>query len=173
MPIGEIIGLGVSVVSNLLQKPEPTPEEQKAKAGVWYSMLQDWLLNTQDSYSFANKWVNQLPFSQNKTKSRFMDNNIRGKSSAMIIDNLVGKINDELVKGRFPSLSKDVIISGITGGGSPVGTQSGLIAGNTSVNMDLTGGATNRDINESRGFFLIMAGVTSVALLLLVIFKKK
>ena len=120
MPIADIISLGQDVIG-LFQGKEPTPEEQRKKAGVWNNMLKDWTSEDRavsDTYPFASKWESRLPFSQKGTKRDFMNNEIKGKDSETVINTLVEKVNDELTKGGFSPLSRSSILAGMSTGGS-------------------------------------------------------
>lgn len=89
-----------------------TPEQQRAKAGVWGAMLQEFLLNPHMTGSeLATKWKNQLPFSQSSTKDRFVQNNLIGQSRDYIIDHLAQKINDEYTKGGIPTIDKSFLLA--------------------------------------------------------------
>jgi len=103
----------IKEVTGIFKQPDPTPAQQRAKAGVWYSMLQDFVINEPSSQELANRWRDQLPFQQKSTKQRFMQNNIIGRPYDVIVQNLVDKINDELVKGNFAPQSKTAILSGM------------------------------------------------------------
>lgn len=173
MPIAEVIS-GVITGIELLRPKEPTPEEQKQKAGVWYRMLQNWVSDVnQDTIVFGSRWVDQLPFSQRGTRERFIQNNITGQSSDTIINTLVGKINDELIKGGFSTVSREVVLSGMGIGGA---------VSDSSVNTAVSGGlvtddsapfATMQDVNESKTFFYVMALVASGALIAWYSFRPK
>lgn len=176
MVIDDVISLGGEIIG-LFTPREPTPEEQKAKAGVWYNMLSDWVNNQpQDSVTFGAKWKDFLPFAQSKTKTSFINNNINGKSYDSIVNTLVGKINDELVKGGFPRMSKDAILTGMGAGGSVADTSGGLSISGGDI---LTGSAPlgeAENAKESKNFFLIMLGVVFVGLIAIINFtdfKKK
>lgn len=177
MVIDDAIGLVTGVVG-LFTPKEPTPQEQKAKAGVWYNMLSDWEHNQpQDSYEFGAKWKNLLPFAQTNTKTNFINNNINGKSFSQIEQVLVDKINDELIKGGFPMMSKDSILSGMGVGGGVADTSGGL---STSGGVNLGGTPAPlgeaENAKESKNFFLIVLGVVFVGLIVIINFtnfKKK
>ena len=117
MAIGEIIGITKEVIG-LFTGPQPTPEQQKQKAGVWYNMLMDWSKNQPDTNTFITRWQSRLPFKQNSTKDRFMINNIAGRSFESVQDVLVDKINDELIKGGLQTVGKDAILSGMNATGN-------------------------------------------------------
>jgi len=117
MPISEIIGIASEVIGFLKPK-QPTPAEQKQKAGVWYSMLENWVKDTPSNAAFISRWQNLLPFKQSSTKNRFMSENILNRSFEYVQDVLVNKINDELVKGGLAILGKESILAGINGGKS-------------------------------------------------------
>lgn len=149
----EIVELIPDVIG-IFKPKEPTPEEQKQKAGVWYKMLQDFVLNEPTPDALANSWRDQLPFKQKSTRRRFVDNNIRNQSTDVIIDVLVGKINDELVKGGFAAISKTAILSGMGVSGLTVESPAGLSAVNAGVVDDSLGSSfEGTDANESRIYF--------------------
>lgn len=171
MAIDTILGT-VNTIIGLIDKP-PTPEEQRAKAGVWYNMLDDWINNQpQTSIAFGDRWETFLPFKQKSTKRRFIQNNIDNKSDNMIRRTLIDKINDELVKGGFTKMSDSSILSGMGGGGGILDTSSS--AGSSST-LSLSPGndLQPNDIQESKTFFYIMAIVASAALILFLSFKPK
>lgn len=156
--LSEAVGL-ITDISGIFKGKEPTPEEQKQKAGVWYKMLQDFVLNNRSSQQLASLWRDQLPFAQKSTKQRFMNNNIVGKSNDFIINVLVGKINDELIKGGFQAITKETILSGMGAGSLTAESPAGLSVVNAGAGVsDLT--ATDldvRDVNESRIYFFVGA----------------
>lgn len=180
MAVGAVLGTGITLVGQAIDafKPkEPTPEEQKAKAGVWYSMLQNWVtVQPQSSESFGSKWVDMLPFAQKSTKQRFISENISGKSYDYIISVLVGKINDELVKGGFSPVSESSVLAGMGAGDNVVNTaKSASVTPSTSIFKDQAGKSlgTVEDVNESRTFFYIMSLLAVAGLLLFFGFGKK
>lgn len=94
-----------------------TPEQQAQKAGVWGAMLTDFLANERmTGYELGQKWVSQLPFSQNSTKTRFVAENLNNQSRDYIINHLVQKINDELSKGNMPTVTKQQLLDNFYGG---------------------------------------------------------
>ena len=181
MAILEGITGGVSLlkgVATLFQAKEPTPEEQKAKAGVWYRMLQYYVTKDVSDKTLRIAFLNQLPFKQKSTKERFFDNNIMGQSKNHIIDVLIEKINDELVKGGFTSLTRNDILSGM--GVSDFGSSSGTTSTIGSPNPVLTSGRSlttgsttgsaessfsnviDTEVNESRNLFYGFVGVLAL-----------
>jgi hypothetical protein len=127
-------------------------------------MLQDFVLNDPTPTALAASWRDQLPFSQKSTKQRFMDNNIIGKSSDFIIDVLVGKINDELIKGGFTPISKTAILAGMGVTGLTVESPTGLSAVNSGVVDDKLGSPIEgADANESRMYFFVIGLVALTA----------
>jgi len=146
-------------VTGLFQQPEPTPAQQKSKAGVWYNMLQDLVVNEPSSQVLAARWRDQLPFSQKSTKQRFMDNNIVGRPTEIIISTLVDKINDELIKGGFAAQNRETILSGM-GANSMITTEP---AGQKPVSSGLPtpkqtdfGAIDDSNSKESQMFFVII-----------------
>ena len=94
-----------------------TPEAQAQKAGVWGAMLTEFLTNTSmTGAELGQKWQNQLPFKQSGTKSDFVRDRLNGKSRSSIIDHLVQKINDELVKGKLPGITKAELMNNFYAG---------------------------------------------------------
>ena len=151
----EAIGIAKDAIQ-IFKPKEPTPEEQKQKAGVWYRMLQDFVINQRTPNQLATAWRDQLPFAQKATKQRFMDNNIIGKSNDEIINTLVAKINDELIKGGFSSLSRNDILSGMGAGVDSVlpSNSSKISAGAGSSGSGLLDDIERvTDVNESRNYF--------------------
>lgn len=170
MPIDAILGL-VQTGIDLFVK-EPTPEEQRAKAGVWYNMLDDWVNNQpQTSIAFGDKWESLLPFSSKSTKRRFIENWIDNKSDAAIKSALVGKINDELVKGGFTRMSSDSILAGIGAGDQVLDTSSSGSSTSPLGGQSLADLFTPGDVEESKTFFYIMAIVASAVLVLVLALK--
>lgn len=175
MPITEILTGGVGIVGTIIDlfHNEPTPEEQKAKAGVWYKMLEDWVHNKPDSYAFATKWKDFLPFAEKRTKEDFLNNNIRGKSYDFVVNVLVGKINDELKKGGFTPLDKEEILQGM-GAGSGIIDSS--LNTSTSGNLPLSPITTIDTVGareESKTFFYIMSLLAVSAAVLWISFRPK
>jgi hypothetical protein len=175
MAISEIIEGGKAIVG--LFEDDPSPEEQRAKAGVWYNMLDDWVNNQpQNSTSFGSKWVDLLPFRQKKTKERFIAENINNKSNNDIVTTLVGKINDELVKGGFPMQSQSAILAGM-GAGGVVGDTSGSSSSSGGFTALKTsgslGGETMEDVNEGRTFFYVVALAVVAVLVMVFAFRPK
>jgi len=167
---------GVKAVIGLFED-DPSPEEQRAKAGVWYNMLDDWVNNQpQTSNSFGSKWVDLLPFRQKKTKERFIQENINNQSSNAIISTLVRKINDELIKGGFPMQSQSAILAGMGSTGAvadssgSVSSSGGFEALKTSGSL---GGETMQDVNEGRTFFYVIGLGVLAALIMVFAFRPK
>jgi hypothetical protein len=163
MAIGEAISFATNLIGSFIPDP-PTPEEQRKKAGVWYNMFIDWNRNKPSNEAFISTWQNMLPFRQTKTKKNFMNNQIRGKSFDEVANVLIDKINDELIKGGLPRVSKDMVLDGVgISGGSVSGSgmnvnrvSPGL--GESSFISDDPNGDT-----ESKSFFLF-AGLGAIAL---------
>lgn len=176
MIIEEVTG-AIKLVTGLFQGKEPTPQEQQAKAGVWYAMLKDWTSENrtaQDSFAFGSKWQSKLPFSQNSTKRNFIANNIAGKESNFIISTLCGKINDELIKGGYDPLSDSAILAGM-GRGQSIADQTKT----TSVNASpLLGSIPDTSDNiagnqESKMYFIITILLSVAGLILIFSSRRK
>ena len=163
--LADVVSL-VNLGHDIFTANEPTPEEQKEKGRVWYAMLQDFIVNHRTSTDLANIWRDQLPYDQKNTKKRFIKNHIIGKPTDQIVDVLVSKINDELVKGNFPRLSKEAILSGMGASSGIVSTPSGtgpISAGTGQSGSFFDAAGTETDINEGRVYFyalgIIVLGV--------------
>lgn len=169
MPIDSILSI-INTGIGLLQN-EPTPEEQRAKAGVWYSMLDSWVNDQpQTSIAFGDRWENLLPFSSKSTKKRFIENNIDNKSDSQIKRVLIDKINDELVKGGFTRMTDSSVLSGIGGGSNVLDSSDSLSSTNPLETQTLSDLSTPDEISEGKTFFYIMAIVASAVLVLFLAF---
>ncbi len=120
---GGFIATAVQVVTSIFPSvinmfgQQVSPQEQAQKAGVWGNMLQEFLLNpNMPGEVLGRTWKDQLPFRQSSTKSRFVSNNLTGKSRNFIIGHLIEKINDEFVKAGLPTISKDRIMANFNEG---------------------------------------------------------
>ena len=85
-----------------------------------------------------------------------MDNNIIGKSREEIINTLVGKINDELLKGGFDSVSKETIFAGMGAGVLSAGGPAGVEPISSGLSSDII--LTDKSIGEkkeSRIYFIV------------------
>ena len=165
MPVltAAVITGGISLISQIFKKDEPTPEEQAEKGRVWYKMLRDFVVNERTPLELATAWRDQLPFAQKSTKQRFVDNQIIGKSREEIINNLVGKINNELLKGGFSSVSKETILSGM--GASVLSTDS--LVGTAPVSAGLSSDIfiTDKSVGDTKesGIYFIVGAVLLLA----------
>ena len=138
-------------------------------------MLQDFVLKDRTPLQLATAWKDQLPFAQKSTKQRFMDNNIIGKSYEEIVNVLVQKINDELVKGGFSSITKEAILLGMGAGDltaeSPVAL--GVVSSGVDIDLLVTDSNLN-EANESRVFFFVGSMlILIVGVLTFLFFKPK
>lgn len=166
----------VKELTGLFKGPDPTPEQQRAKAGVWYSMLQDFVLNEPSSQELSNRWRDQLPFKQKSTKQRFMQNHIIGRNTDDIINTLVDKINDELMKGGFNIQNRETILTGM-GANTMISTEP---AGQQAVNTGVVGQKPGVDFGqidddngpESQMFFVVIGGLILIAGVVTWIFYK-
>jgi hypothetical protein len=174
MPIGDIIGIAQTAIG--LFNNEPSPEERRQKAGVWYQILGDWVRDVnQDSNQFADKWQDFLPFKQSGTKKSFMRDAVRGKSSDQIIDNFVRKINDQYSAAGMPPVTRFQVLSQM---GYSGGVQSSAQSTPVSGGVNLTGTASGLpagsvdEVQESKTFFYVMALIASAVLIFVFSFKK-
>lgn len=169
MAIGAIISSGIGIVTDIFNRTKPSPAEQKAKAGVWYDMLRDWTKNTPSESTFISRWQSRLPFRQSGTKSNFMNNEIRSNTFEGVQDVLVGKINDELLKGGLPSLSKPEVLAGMNTGGQI----------NASAVLPTTGSVTsgldslNPSMQDKNRNVFYVAGLAVIALIIGLVFRSK
>ncbi len=115
------IGTAIAIVDSIFRTvtnifgEKVTPEAQRAKAGVWGAMLQEFLLNPQmTGAELAVKWKSSLPFKESGTKDRFVQNNLIGQSREYITNHLVEKINDEYIKGGIPPIDINTILSNVS-----------------------------------------------------------
>lgn len=108
--LGDLLGSAGDVIS-LFKKKEATPEEQRAKAGVWYEMIETFLSDdNMTGNTLGQMYESRLPFSQKSTKKRFISDHLNGKARTYIIKHLIQKVNDELTKGGFKAVSeKDLL----------------------------------------------------------------
>lgn len=170
----EAVGLTKELIQIFTPK-EPTPEEQKAKAGVWYRMLQDFVINKRTPDALAAAWRDQLPFAQKSTKQKFVDNNIKGKDYDSIVNTLIGKINDELVKGGFDAMPTSTILEGMGAGANSVQPSNmAKISAISNTGYPIQDLEPVTAANESRNYFyagaLLLIGIGVFAWS---IFKKK
>lgn len=153
----EAVGL-VNEVVTIFKPKEPTPEEQRKKAGTWYLVLQDFLLNDPTPAKLADDWTGQLPFAQKSTKVRFMSDHIRNNTPDNIVNVLVGKINDELVKGGFRRTPKADILEGMGVGDAVGSSPSGLavVSASTVPTLGPTDEPNDKEVNESQKYFFAL-----------------
>jgi hypothetical protein len=174
MPIADIIGIvqtGIGLFNN-----EPSPEERKQKAGVWYQILGDWVSDTtQDTNRFADKWQDFLPFKQSGTKASFMRDAVRGQSSDMIINNFVRKINDQYSAAGLPPVTRAQVLAqmGYSGGVQSTMNNTGVSSGNVSPNLSGLPSGTIDEVQESKTFFYVLTLIASAVLVFVFAFKGK
>ena len=94
-----------------------------------------------------------------ETKQRFLEQNITGRTRDQIINTLVGKINDELLKGGFAAQNREAIITGMGGNTmittAPAGQQpvSAGVAGPKQVDFGMIDDSNGP---ESKMYFVVI-----------------